>query len=663
MGSEVNTLIPFSPRFSSNRANAQFRAAAIEIPPLVEVEDAVAQVDAFVTEWSAESVGIKPADSAAWAASIALLADLWLQGWQVQVAEQQVYLTRPVGSKGADERTRRRLQLLVRRSDQLATPSVHQFLMRMEQPGSGFGQATVLDLVVDGADLVASIEGFRGQCDPPIRPYVVAAQSGKRCEHTGLLLTDIWRYFRHTWTSPYESVPGRSLLLLVRDASRPRHPIIGIAALSSAAVKQRTRDKYIGWTRDGVAQLVRDRPKRRWKSWIERSLHSLWEEVYIEDLLSDGLVSTSTLTDSLLGDIEGLRDEAKRCRDEHQAHPERHASGNAESHEDAEWRNRALTPLFRSKRCEKVAMLAQLFALHRSLEESRSVKYASLLTDTADGQSLLEQIVRQLKARLVGTAIADLSVCGAVAPFSELAGGKLVALLSVSQAAQQLYRDRYAGQESVIASSMAGRAIIRDPELVFVGTSSLYGVRPNQYDSLAMPALAESGSLARLRYRYLGKSEGYGSVHIRRRTKRLLQAFMEADGRTGWRANNIFGEGANPNMRALREAIGELGLDANELLQHSQPRNMYGVRLCSNVTEYLIGLDKKPEYLRYTASAGEDAESVAEFWWGRWGKRRAFDEEIRMRMKQHSLAYPIAHGAVLNPPRPESNTPSMFADL
>jgi hypothetical protein len=28
---------------------------------------------------------------------------------------------------------------------------------------------------------------------------------------------DIWRYFRHTWTYQYTSVPGRTMMFLVRD--------------------------------------------------------------------------------------------------------------------------------------------------------------------------------------------------------------------------------------------------------------------------------------------------------------------------------------------------------------------------------------------------------------------------------------------------------------
>src|SRR5690606_33044272 len=133
--------------------------------------------------------------------------------------------------------------------------------------------------------------------------------------------------------------------------------------------------------------------------------------------------------------------------------------------------------------CQKLAMLGQLWILHRQLEGVRSTKYAHQLTDATNGQLLLDQMLRLAKAKLVGTAIADLAVCGAVPPYNELVGGKLVALLAVSEAARTAYRKRYQDQPSVIASSVAGRSVVRSADLVFVGTSSLYGVRPNQYDT------------------------------------------------------------------------------------------------------------------------------------------------------------------------------------
>ena len=97
------------------------------------------------------------------------------------------------------------------------------------------------------------------------------------------------------------------------------------------------------------------------------------------------------------------------------------------------------------------------------------------------------------KADRVGTAVADLTVCGALPPYNELLGGKLVAMLATSPEVIAEYRRRYGRTPSVIASSMAGRAVQRSAELVFIGTTSLYGQRPSQYDRISVPCSVAAG--------------------------------------------------------------------------------------------------------------------------------------------------------------------------
>ena len=44
----------------------------------------------------------------------------------------------------------------------------------------------------------------------------------------------------------------------------------------------------------------------------------------------------------------------------------------------------------------------------------------------------LARILRKAKADRVGTAIADLTICGAIPPYNEVLGGKLLAMLMMS---------------------------------------------------------------------------------------------------------------------------------------------------------------------------------------------------------------------------------------
>src|SRR2546423_12894361 len=126
---------------------------------------------------------------------------------------------------------------------------------------------------------------------------------------------------------------------------------------------------------------------------------------------------------------------------------------------------------------------------------------------TRDGRDAVAKIVRKAKADRVGTAIADLTVCGGVPPYNEILGGKLVAMLMTSPEVVVEYRRRYGGVPSVIASSMAGRPVVRPADLVFVGTTSLYAQRPTQYDRIAIPLDPDGppGGPA-VRYEYLGRT-------------------------------------------------------------------------------------------------------------------------------------------------------------
>lgn len=65
-----------------------------------------------------------------------------------------------------------------------------------------------VSLMRDGRELRAALESAARSAPQgtsalraAINIYIQVVAPGERCQHTGLLLTDIWRYFRHTWTS------------------------------------------------------------------------------------------------------------------------------------------------------------------------------------------------------------------------------------------------------------------------------------------------------------------------------------------------------------------------------------------------------------------------------------------------------------------------------
>src|SRR5262249_10265362 len=144
-------------------------------------------------------------------------------------------------------KARIRRALRVGRDRQLQEPSVRHFLGRMERPVKRkAGVFNVLSLVDDGADLGLRLDAIQDQAtgreieaelSKLVRPEIQVCESGIKCKYTGLDLMDIWRYFRHTWSLEYRSIPGRQLPILIRNKARPNSPVIGLGLLASPVMR------------------------------------------------------------------------------------------------------------------------------------------------------------------------------------------------------------------------------------------------------------------------------------------------------------------------------------------------------------------------------------------------------------------------------------------
>src|SRR6202034_1734253 len=122
--------------------------------------------------------------------------------------------------------------------------------------------------------------------------------------------------------------------------------------------------------------------------------------------------------------------------------------------------------------------------LRKYLGRKPTARKLAELASSTEGAEIIRKILKKAKGDRVGIAVADITVCGAVQPYNAILGGKLVAMLATSPEVVLEYRHRYAGAESEIASSMAGRPIAREPNLVLLGTTSLYGTGSSQYNRI-----------------------------------------------------------------------------------------------------------------------------------------------------------------------------------
>lgn len=634
---------------SDRSASRLLRWCARQIDSLFDGDDSLELIrsDALA---KAETLGPRLATEAGCCASI--LVDLAAQGWSVQVERGKIAVRSPLAVASVDGRKSQvRAGLLVERDAQLASPSVRKFIREMERQRPHRGQwHSIFSLMRDGRELANSLERAAGLPESErdqalsacMDPYVQPISSSDVCPETGIRLLDAWRYFRHTWTTAYKSTPGRKMFFLVRDRAAPNHPVIGIGALGSAIVQLGARDSWIGWTGKKFLERLDHEPSASWATWLDRSVNELLANHRVDDLLRATRLNPRVLQCPTQNALDSLRKLAKRSRDRHRLLPQRALHKTASRSEQADWAALSSTHLFRAKRAESVATLLEVrMMLQRAGFVSPSAANLVITLSNRSGRRAIETLVRFVKARHVGVDMLDLTVCGAIAPYNAVLGGKLVSLLMASPEVINAYNKRYRAAASVIASAMAGKAIRRRPNLVLLGTTSLYDVAPSQYNRLSVPSDALGGPQT-LSFVRIGSTEGYGSYQFSGPTTRLLEK-VTARTQSGRRVNSIFGEGVNPKMRKVRGALDALGLDSDGLLKHGSPRLIFMIPLAVNFREILLGHAKRPEYIVPLDAAG--AKMIANYWRRRWLANRIRQPLVLAAVSAHPLVHPIRHGA------------------
>ena len=590
-----------------------------------------------------------------------VVVDILAQGWSIRQRGQKIVLEEPKteGATPMDIKQRIRTGHLFERDAQLREPSVIEFIKSMEQRRLGpKGWVSVFSLMRDGRELADKLRVATSEMDErkrsellegAVAPYIQAVQTDALCSLTGLRLNDIWRYFRHTWVSTYKSLPGRSMLLLIRDAATPNHPVIGIAALGSSMAQQTERDQWIGWDSDVFVKKLQEKPTTKWCRWVQESVDRLVGAIYMADLICNGVLQKKDLTNPSQVAIQKLKEESVKAAKLHQfdsAASEHKRNLTSETSGTADWKKQALTPLFRSKRAKTLALLLSVRRDLRKAGLSNESSAALKKTlESPNGKHAIRQLVRLVKAEHVGVDMMDIIICGSVAPYNTLLGGKLVCMMLTSPEVVNLYRARYGMQSSIIASSVKGDTVIRSPNLVLLATTSLYGVGSSQYNRIRVP-IAEVGGEGDdvIKYEELGISRGYGSYHFSKASIDYLETLMPR-GRIGRKVNSIFGEGVNPLMRKLRDGLSSVGLPADDLLMHGNPRVVYGIQIAKNFREVLLGMDAKPKYFLSVAKAKQFTANLAAFWRRRWLVGRIQRPGILEEVEKHTLSYPITHGA------------------
>ena len=618
-------------------------------------------------------------------AAVNLLSDLAGQGWSIRVSESGVVEVCPPDVEHLDpraEKDRIRAQELVKRNEQLKQPSMQRFIKAMEWRRLHRGHfVSIFSLMRDGRELASSLRVVRDlpMSERPvalrklIEPYIEFVSENATCQYSGLRLQDIWRYFRHTWATQYTSTPGRTMSFLVRDRAANCHPVIGIGALGSPVVQIRERDAWIGWQPKDFCEHLADSPSVELGRWLVSTVDNAIGEIYVGDFFEefhDGrlLLLPKEITNPTEEAVARLRcygDAQRRLHYRLANARELKRSHNQQTggQSSKRWEKRAKSHLFRSKRAVTLAgMLQARMVLAALLGEAPGVEDIRRMARHREGRRVIRRVLRRAKATRIGIAVADITVCGALPPYNSILGGKLVSMLAASPEITKAYERRYAQTESEIASSLAGRPIVRPSALVFLGTTSLYGVGSSQYNRVHIPASLLGGAENEtLSFLELGRSEAYGTSHFSEATVKSLVSLVQQSS-NGQRVNSIFGEGVSPKLRKIRDGLDHLNLPADVLLRHGRKRIVYGVPLIRNLREYLLGIDDTPDFL-FSCPGSKATQLVSNWWIERWLSKR-IDRDVALDdVAANTLVSPVQHGARVMLPKTSDGEQLFFDDL
>lgn len=589
-------------------------------------------------------------DTLKYLASLSVLIDLSLQGWIFDIKNNS--LTLKMENDNVDDKQKIRYRLSAEKNAQLKTPSVAAFIKQMETSKTYRGNnLSIKNLIGDKNLLLQNIRNGNRVCEPYIQMV-----TNERDDLTGYKLSDIWRYFRYTWSIPYKTMPGRNIFYLVRDRLQPYHPIIGIFALGNSVLNLTVRDDDIGWTVEAIKnnmsiktetticeQIIGGTDGKKVKAKINKTIETEEEfskrsseyadRMYplllknIEDAISEIYLKD-------LGYHRNTKYPSQDKIDELLAMADKYAErsiNNKNNETSPKWEEEAQTNLFKRKRAAELAKLLQTKRVFNELSGDTNAEKLTELISTEKGRKAMHTALIANRKRKIGSNMMDIIVCGSIPPYNELLGGKLISILACSPTVVRDYTYRYRNQVSEIASRMKGQRVVRDSRLVYLGTTSLYAVGSSQYNRIKIPLRNDF----KLEFRRMGITEGYGTVFFSKETTALFSKLLVIqDG--GKKINHVFGEGTSPRFRMISRGLSSIGIKAEAFLKHYSPRIVYSIDLAKNTNNYLVGFDNDVDYgydLDDINAVQQKTQELIDYWYDRWLMMRLTTIDIEQRLE------------------------------
>ncbi|MCD7919354.1 MAG: DUF4338 domain-containing protein [Clostridiales bacterium] len=588
-------------------------------------------------------------------AALSVLIDLSQQGWIFNIEEDHLVLK--METDNIDDKKMLRYRLSTERNAQFKTDSVSNFIHRMEKDKKYQNETvSIKSLIGDPKFLLQKIKNNERVCEPYIQLV-----SNDRDEYTGYKLSDIWRYFRYTWSIPYRTMPGRNLYYIVRDRLQPHHPVMGIFALGNSVLNLTVRDDDIGWTVEAIKQNMARRVNTSYceqtlsetdgktirvkvnkptetKEEFEQRTSEYADKIY--PLLLKNIASA--INDLYVKDL-GYHRQTRYPKQEQvdqliamAAEYAQKSINNKNNEVSPNWGDEAQSNLFKRKRASELAkLLSTRITFNKAQGNNNKEKLQFLLSNEEGRKAINTALIANRKCK-IGSNMMDIIVCGSIPPYNELLGGKLISMLACSPTVISDYTNRYSNQVSEIASRMKGKEVIRDSRLVYLGTTSLYATGSSQYNRIKVPM--SNGGI--IEFRKMGVTEGYGTVFFSKETTDLFSRILELqDG--GKRINHVFGEGTSPRFRMISRGLSTIGIKADAFLRHYSPRIVYSINLAKNTNNFLMGFDDDVDYgfdINDENDIEQKTQEIIEFWYTRWLEKRLTTVDIDERLNAFKLS-------------------------
>ena len=177
-------------------------------------------------------------------------------------------------------------------------------------------------------------------------------------------------------------------------------------------------------------------------------------------------------------------------------------------------------------------------------------------------------------------------VVGAVQPYSELLGGKLITTLVGSKEVGDKFEERYGHTVGHISKAR------KNAKLTLVTFTSALG-RSSMYNRVRLYNGSESHPAVALYSR--GYTEGFGHFQISENHFRQLHRILKEDEHPY--ISPRMGTGPNWRIRVVRAGLEKLGFqDTDAVLRHGIQREVYVMPIADNTRAFLAGEDEFPQF-------------------------------------------------------------------